>query len=374
VDFTRGPRSRLFSNIMNSTKDGRSEPYIWYAFYMRNKVVLVLAVAALGSVSGFFVGRSIRTALPANTPEIVTAPPLVKLEDAEKISSRSSFTWSQIESGDIQQYIANLRRIGCPERTIGDLVRAKVYAIYQAKANALFNPLARYWSTTAEMKEVDGQIKNIRTERDKFWAALHLEDSSFDTSSALSPEKQAFVAEALRLHPKAESDPSWSAQDWQSFLEARKARINYLAQYLTPDELFAYRVSQDGSPSAIAWLLQDIKPSDEEFRKVFEALDGEDLSRTNGILATGLQNKLQQALGDDRYAAYLQQQSSSEHLFNMLATSENLSNDQVQQLKQLLAASDSMNSTDYRQATANILPHPSAVRRFLMLSRKPINP
>ena len=336
------------------------------------KLVALIASVILGVCTGLLAGRFVSKPTAERRPAVVDVRP--KAESVKAVRRRSNFTWSQVESDDIEQYITNLRALGCSERTIGDIIRAKLYATYQAKINEVFNPLARYWNTTAEMKAVDDQVKAIREERDRLWAGLHLEDSSFDLGSSVPPEKQGAVTDALKLYPKIQPDPSWGAQDWQAFLQARKARVAYLAQYLTADELYAYRVGEDGNPSSVARLLSDISPSEQEFRKVFEALDGEDLSRTNGMLAAGLQDKLQQALGADRYGQYMNQLSSPDHQFNMFVMAESLSDDQVQQLKSLLAAADSMNPTDYRNAAANILQRPSAMQRFMMLSHKPVNP
>src|SRR5687767_1641565 len=49
----------------------------------------------------------------------------------------SSFHWSQLESSDFQQYMANLRGIGCPEETVRDLVLAEVNKLYAPKFAAL---------------------------------------------------------------------------------------------------------------------------------------------------------------------------------------------------------------------------------------------
>src|SRR6266446_3510341 len=45
--------------------------------------------------------------VPAGTPGTDTAPP---------------FLWSQIESADYREYIANLRAVGCPEQIIHDII------------------------------------------------------------------------------------------------------------------------------------------------------------------------------------------------------------------------------------------------------------
>lgn len=40
------------------------------------------------------------------------------------------FNWSQLESSDYRTYVANLRRIGCPEQTIRDIVAADLDGAY----------------------------------------------------------------------------------------------------------------------------------------------------------------------------------------------------------------------------------------------------
>jgi hypothetical protein len=47
------------------------------------------------------------------------------------------FTWSQIESSDYGTYIANLRRIECPEQTIRDLIMADVDSLYASRREPL---------------------------------------------------------------------------------------------------------------------------------------------------------------------------------------------------------------------------------------------
>ena len=59
-------------------------------------------------------------------PPAGTIPPVV-----DKTAQRTkAFDWSQVESDDFPAYIANLRKIGCPEITIQRLVGAELEAIY----------------------------------------------------------------------------------------------------------------------------------------------------------------------------------------------------------------------------------------------------
>jgi hypothetical protein len=53
-----------------------------------------------------------------------------------------ALSWSQVESSDYRTYIANLRRIGCPEQTIRDIITADLDGLYSPKREALQRKLA----------------------------------------------------------------------------------------------------------------------------------------------------------------------------------------------------------------------------------------
>src|SRR6266516_704867 len=46
---------------------------------------------------------------------------------------RLPFRWSQVESSDYRQYIANLRATGCPEPTLQDIIVADVNKLYEPR-------------------------------------------------------------------------------------------------------------------------------------------------------------------------------------------------------------------------------------------------
>jgi hypothetical protein len=56
----------------------------------------------------------------------------------------NSFHWRQIESTNYDQYVANLRAVGCPEKTIRDIVIADIEKAFDARRLALQMP-PRYW-------------------------------------------------------------------------------------------------------------------------------------------------------------------------------------------------------------------------------------
>lgn len=74
-------------------------------------------------------------ALPASPPPAPTPPGL----DPQPASTppRPRFHWSQVESDDYRQYLANLRAIGCPGPVIRDLLVEDVTALYERRRTAV---------------------------------------------------------------------------------------------------------------------------------------------------------------------------------------------------------------------------------------------
>lgn len=76
-------------------------------------------------------------------------------------TSGRPFNWSELESGDYPTYIANLRRIGCPEATVRDIIKADVGELYESRRRNL--------ETNAE---VSRPLQQLREEEDWVLATL----------------------------------------------------------------------------------------------------------------------------------------------------------------------------------------------------------
>src|SRR5688500_3129586 len=61
---------------------------------------------------------------------IVQAKESTNAPKTHVVVRRPGFTWSEIESSDFPPYIRNLRNIGCPERTIRDIIVAEVNELF----------------------------------------------------------------------------------------------------------------------------------------------------------------------------------------------------------------------------------------------------
>jgi len=71
-------------------------------------------------------------------PRTSDVPPAKALVETETLSSKSNaFNWREVESQDYRAYIANLRRISCPEQTIRDIIKADVGELYASRRKDL---------------------------------------------------------------------------------------------------------------------------------------------------------------------------------------------------------------------------------------------
>jgi hypothetical protein len=184
----------------------------------------------------------------------------------------------------------------------------------------------------------------------------------------LSREKQERVKEAFRDSPGIRITLETSDADREQAIANRRARITYLANYLTPQELLDYRINQDGMGPPLAVMLRDINPGEAEFIKVFLALDNEELNRPNGKLRPDLEEKLKEALGPDRYREYQEEQLPQNSLLHQLGREFGLSLEQIQQLKDLRAKMKDRTTREdmvaYRNSVGAILNNSSAESIF----------
>jgi hypothetical protein len=70
--------------------------------------------------------------------------------EVPKTLSVAPFHWRQLESTNYPAYVANLRKIGCPEQTIRDIVSADVRAALQSAAGSRFTEEWGAWQRNAD--------------------------------------------------------------------------------------------------------------------------------------------------------------------------------------------------------------------------------
>ena len=101
-----------------------------------SRLLRVSLAANLGLLALLLLGRR-PTTPPA--PAALAAPAEPALPPVP--NPAPPFHWRQVESPDYRAYIANLRRIGCPESTIRDIISADVANLYARRQAAVAREL-----------------------------------------------------------------------------------------------------------------------------------------------------------------------------------------------------------------------------------------
>lgn len=205
-------------------------------------------------------------------------------------SSEVAHTWETVESADYQQYIANLRSIGCPEDTIHDIIRADVNKLFESRKSATREPF-EYWKTGNLMAQLMDQDKvkahtEMNKQKGELLKTLLGEDAKLDDNlmaqmynpmeqmmdflpgdkqAKLMGKLQTWQAEAMKL-------VGGGSPDAKDLAELKKVRDRIEAELngmLTPKEKRDYDLRLSNTAQGMRGGLGDFNPSKEEFETIF---------------------------------------------------------------------------------------------------------
>ncbi len=255
--------------------------------------------------------------------------------------------WHTVESEDYRKYVANLRMIGCPEKTIRDVIVADVNELYRERYRELFPPTNRieYWKSGNPMANLFDEAKIAKqhelqedkrsliksllgtgyTDEDDL-SAIQLDSYSERLLNFLTPEKRTAMKElednfAVKMM-KTFKD-SWRGND-ESSKAVQAEKDEAMLKVLTPEETFEYDLRRSDTAVILRVGLKDFELSEAEFRAVFPAVKefiaeagkpgfgammlGQQDARPEGAAARKvLQTKLKAAVGDERFDQMIQQ-------------------------------------------------------------------
>jgi RNA polymerase sigma factor (sigma-70 family) len=265
--------------------------------------------------------------------------------------SRPPFHWSQLESADYRQYIANLKAIGCPWELLKDIIVADVNALYaprQAELSRRRRPQA-FWETRLQIDRrrlaLEEQMGQVAREKrtllrellgidaleamsaiwgvdDEFQAKLQCLPA--DKRGAVAEIKSVYADREYQLYQRAGSFHDREVLAEQQRLNAE--RRAELAQVLTPEELLEFDLRFSETARHLRLNSPSFDFSEEEFRKVFAATqrleeafgrDGEvydtkdpEARRRRDALERELDQQLRVELGDSRWADWQRSQDA----------------------------------------------------------------
>jgi hypothetical protein len=267
---------------------------------MQTKTLLVGSVVinlALFAALGF---RSKPAPIPKNDASVeATAVETKRAVAGEKvrkpvvISEREAFQWNQIETPDFQQYIANLRAIGCPEETIRDLIIAEVNKLYAPKFSALMAQTHQfaYWKPGSKKsrEELQKQLEALRVEKkvliktllgidaDPYeqWAKITadelVEQGKF---GFLSAEKQKLVRDILAKYKQLEGSSRMMDEGMimggSETKKLREQRRQELAQALSPEELYQFDLRDSNASESVRGRFGAASLTEDEYKKLFD--------------------------------------------------------------------------------------------------------
>jgi hypothetical protein len=220
------------------------------------------------------------------------APPVV-------IYKTNQFKWSQLESTDYRQYIANLRGVGCPEATVRDIIITDVMRLYAARRGKFYQNgrSFKYWETEekrtlkqAQLEEREAQLALIDKElpavlRELLGINYERELNKYFVDAEEDNRRLAFLTEDQRTRVLALRDQFESRRQailWdvpngkptpgqiEQLRQIEREQNAALAGELTAQEKDEFDLTTSPTADRMRQELVGFNPSEAEFQKIFE--------------------------------------------------------------------------------------------------------
>lgn len=262
---------------------------------MRMRFVPVLLSCLAAMVLSFVLGRRQQGSVAQTCPPVLSSSsPAVR--QASPPASNAEFRWSQLEAADYPSFMANLRRAGCPEQTIRDLIIADICELYSREWKRKFLATKpHYWDPDYGMSPIQGeelqraaaqvQAALVRNVRDLLGVELDKELEKFRAigSTVLGPDlllsdllpssQAARVGHALEKHQRATERAGkagfLTAEGVAARRQAREELRRGLGEFLAPEQIaqIEYRCSEEAQQ--IRDQMAGFDLTEAEFRQLF---------------------------------------------------------------------------------------------------------
>jgi hypothetical protein len=256
---------------------------------------------------------------------------------------QENFNWQQVESADYAEYIANLRKIGCPKKTMRDIIVADVNELFARKRlEDIQENDIQWWRSDPDPNQVQAAIaraKALETERRTLLTKLLGPDWQESDLSQLAPPKGLPLSGPVlsKLSPevqkKVQDIVANSQQRTADYLEAqakdgqqpnpgaiaqlREATRQELAAVLAPPELEEFLLRHSYNADRLRNELRGFESTPDEFRNIFRITDSIDRQlqllegstdpeavKKREALARQRDEEIKAALPSDRYQIY----------------------------------------------------------------------
>jgi len=202
--------------------------------------------------------------------------------------------WSVVESEDYKKYVANLRVIGCPEKTIRDIIVADVNELYRHRFLLAFPRTNRveYWKGDALANLIDEEhvrkLQDFGKERRELIASLLGTDYTGEVEMA-SVQTDIFMEQLLEFLTPEKRDAMkdlehrYTAKYLNTVKDAVRgdnrqseavltAKDQEVLKILTPEEKLEYDLRRSNEAMFLRVALGDFAVTKQEFRDVFPGM------------------------------------------------------------------------------------------------------
>jgi hypothetical protein len=235
------------------------------------------------------------------------------------------FDWHQVESEDYRRYMANLRAVGCPDKTVKDIVIADVNDLFSSRmASVTKTNQYQYWrkEPVSRSEAQEKQLRDLYAQKREVLKALGFDAPDFTDLLGeafrdkleeqdlqlefLSELKRQPVKETLFQAAQQELAEGNSVVRHGEIEEQTQARIQSL---LTPEEFKDYELRASTDALQLRGLLDPLALTEQEYRTIFDSwrtlksfnpgtADYHEAQQANETV-------VQQLLGPDRFRLYL---------------------------------------------------------------------
>lgn len=221
---------RGFARLRKNTFRMAVYGYIHGRSRMSGRVLPWLLLLGLNGAAWFFFARQ---PVPARSAGEVrhfasTNPPRTKPAVTNNAVRTNDFSWQQLESEDYRTYIERLRKIGCPEETIHDIIIADLEKLMAGRVREIDGPAEppKFWKPNR--KDLTSTLEALEKQGKK-------QEVDF--------EKREIVRELLGIDLAAARARAKGEQDFYeqrlSFLDAEKlGKVRMLIERANREELY----------------------------------------------------------------------------------------------------------------------------------------
>ena len=337
------------------------------------------------------------------------------------------FNWSQLESEDYKAYIARLRKIGCPEQTIRDIIIADLDKLLAPRLQAIYGwrqdlqywhpeeeELANnqdrrdWWRQEKEIERAKREIIQELVQTDLIRERLNqkgYKDYYERRLGFLPGDKRSQVRSVLERYDDEEQtvrsrewdeDEPLNTQEQAQVKKLQEERRSAVASLLSPAEQEQYELWMSKTANTVRHAVYGMEASEEEFLAIYRARKtfDQDWSEADPALMdegtrgqweqakASLEEEVRQQLGEQRFQDYKRGEDEDFHHLNAAVTRYKLPREtavEVYEYKRVLTGmrskveADASLSQDQRQALVKAMRDETLRSVKALLGDRPLN-